>query len=170
MVSFRLLVLSSLIFFCCALAAKPTGLAVEVCKKTSNYSFCVESLYADSRTPTADRYTLAYVAFGLAYLNATKTQDHIAQLLKQQGHSQRLGRCKKDYDKAVSSLQVAYNDLDSETFFELADLAGVASRSAKDCQLAFNGTHSTLSPRNRHLKGLCEICVVVAKLFTGTST
>ncbi|KAF3451921.1 hypothetical protein FNV43_RR08017 [Rhamnella rubrinervis] len=151
-----------------------TVLAIEICKKTSNYTFCVESLYADPRTPNADRYTLAYITFGLAYVNATATQDYIAQLLKKKaGHEhdrkQRLRRCQRDYNKAVSSLEAAYNDLNSETFFELADLAGDAARSSKDCQAAFNGTHyHPLGSRNRDLKGLCEICVVVSKLFTGT--
>lgn len=149
-----------------------TGLAIEICKKTSNYTFCVESLYADPRTPNADRYSLAYITFGLAYVNASTTQDYVAELLKKEAEhdrKQRLRRCQRDYNNAVSSLETAYNDLNSETFFELADLAGDAARSAKDCQAAFNGTHyHPLDTRNKNLKGLCEICVVVSKLFTGT--
>lgn len=148
-----------------------TGLATEVCKKTSNYTFCMESLSADPRTPSADRYTLAYITFGLAYVNASSTHDYIAELLKKEeaehGHKHRLRRCQRDYDKAVSALATAYNDLNSESFAELADLAGDAARSAKDCHAAFNGTHShPLKTRNKDLKGLCEICVVVSKLFT----
>ncbi|KAH7546964.1 hypothetical protein FEM48_Zijuj01G0256900 [Ziziphus jujuba var. spinosa] len=166
MVLFRLLGLSLFIFFCCASAAKQTVLAKEVCKKTSNYTFCVESLYADPRTPKANRQTLAYITFGLAYLNASKTQKLIAELLESQ-LLQFLKRCKNDYDKAVSKLEGAYNDLNSETYFELANDANEASGYAKDCEAAINGRRSSLTPRNRHLKGLCEICVVVAKLFTG---
>lgn len=148
-----------------------TELAIEICKKTSNYTFCVDSLYADPRTPNADRYTLAYITFGLAYINATTTQDYITELLKKKAEKdrkKRLRRCQRDYNKAVSSLATAYNDLNSETFFELADLACDAARSAKDCQAGFNGTHyDPLGTRNKDLKGLCEICVVVSKLFTG---
>ncbi|KAJ7967881.1 Pectinesterase inhibitor [Quillaja saponaria] len=148
-----------------------TQLVDEVCKKTSNYSFCVESLYSDPHTPDADRYSLAYVSFCLAYLNATNTRDYITKLLKHANSShhhyqQDLQRCAGDYKKAVSAIEMAYNDLNSETFFELADLAGVAAHSAENCQANFKGTHSSLTSRNKALKGLCEICVVVSKLFT----
>lgn len=180
--SYGLLGLSTTLFVICMAhpsSASPTtttddepktGLATEVCKKTSNYTFCIESLSTDPRTPSADRYTLAYITFGLAYVNASSTHDYIAELLKKEaehGHKQRLRRCQQDYDKAVSSLATAYNDLNSESFAELADLAGDAARSARDCHAAFNGAHShPLKTRNKDLKGLCEICVVVSKLFT----
>lgn len=77
---------------------KPTKLVDAVCRKTnSSYSFCVESLYSDPRTPTADSYVLAYISFGLAYLNASATQHHVARLLNnktQGGHQlQQLGTC-----------------------------------------------------------------------------
>ena len=155
---------------------KPSELVDGVCKKTSNYSFCVESLYADSRTARADSYGLAFVVFGMSYRNATGTQDLIAQLTKKANRGgqrdqpllTRLQRCSSDYKKAVSALLMAYNDLNSETFFELADMANVASKSAEDCQAGFQKSkYSPLTIRNHVLKGLCEICVVVSKLFTG---
>ncbi|KAM6601823.1 hypothetical protein CsatA_021432 [Cannabis sativa] len=159
----------------------PTELVSGVCNQTSNYSFCVQSLYADPRTPRADSYGLAFVVFGMSYLNASSTQDLIVSLSKNaqrgggsgSGHNQsllltRLQRCGRDYKKAVSALEMAYNDLNSETFFELADMARVAASSAEDCQSGFEKTrNSPLTARNRELKGLCEICVVVSKLFTG---
>lgn len=65
---------------------------------------------------------------------------------------------------AISAIETSYNDLNSETFFELA----VASHSAEDyCQATFKGCHHCpLDFMNNALKGLCEICVVVSKLFT----
>lgn len=150
--------------------AATTELVQHVCNQTSNYSFCVESLYSDPHTPDADTYMLAYVSFRLAYLNATATQDRIAVLLKHAASgqlSQHLHRCSRDYKKATSKLEQAYNDLDSETFFELVDLAGAAAHAAADCQAAFKGTtYSSLATMNKNLKGLSEICIVVSKLFT----
>ncbi|KAL9361016.1 hypothetical protein Peur_043801 [Populus x canadensis] len=66
-------------------------------------------------------------------------------------------------------MEMAFNDLDSETFFELARLAGKASRGGNDCQAAFKRIHSptVLAKGNQDLN-LCEICGVVAKLFTAT--
>ena len=67
---------------------------------------------------------------------------------------------------AISAIETSYNDLNSETF-ELADLAGVASHGVENCQATFKGCHHCpLDFMNNALKGLCEICVVVSKLFT----
>ncbi|XP_018843728.1 cell wall / vacuolar inhibitor of fructosidase 2-like [Juglans regia] len=154
-----------------AATTNPTDLVLHVCRRTSDYSFCVESLYSDLHTPGADAYQLAYVSFRLAYLNATGTQHHIATLLKHSsspGQSQRLRQCSRDYKKATFALERAYNDLDSETFFELADFAGVAAHAAADCQAATKGTYSSLAVMNKNLKGLSEICNVVSKLFSAS--
>lgn len=150
--------------------SKSSGLANEICKKTSNYAFCVNSLSADPRTPRADPLTLAYITFGLAYDNASSTNDYIAHLLKKEeavhGHKQRLWRCKLDYNKAISSLATAWNDLNWDSYPELAGLARDAAHFAEDCQAALKGTHSRpLKTRNKDLNGLCEICVVVSRMF-----
>ncbi|XWS34412.1 hypothetical protein CRYUN_Cryun21dG0036300 [Craigia yunnanensis] len=165
-------------FFCCILSPSSAAtsnqtnkLVDKVCKQTSNYTFCVKALYSDPRTPAADAYTLAYVSFGLAYLNATATQKHIAKLLKINTTTpvshKSLKICQHDYHKAVSALKEAYNDLNSETFFQLAKLAAHAAAAADDCQSAFRGTHyKPLATMNAYLKALSNICVVVSKLFT----
>ncbi|WRX14400.1 Pectinesterase inhibitor domain - like 10 [Theobroma cacao] len=57
-----------------ATSSSPTKLVDKVCNQTSNYTFCVEALDSDPRTPAADAYQLAY-------LNATATQYRIAELL-----------------------------------------------------------------------------------------
>lgn len=150
---------------------QPSDLVKEVCNQTSNFTFCVDSLYSDPRTPHADRYVLAYVSFGSAYRNADATRHYIAMLLSNnvsEPQKRFLQKCSSDYTKAVSKLQEAFGDLDSETFYSLAKLAGIAASSANDCQAAFNGTTSPLTTMNKNLKGLCEICVVVSKLFTQT--
>ncbi|KAI4345770.1 hypothetical protein L6164_012866 [Bauhinia variegata] len=151
---------------------KVTKLVHKVCAKTSDYTFCVESLYADPHTAEADEYFLANIAFRLAYVNATSTQHHIDKLLKKLGTSRpshyqrRLQRCRSDYKKGVSAIEMGLNDLNSESFDLLAGYAGVAAHAAGDCQSSFKGTHSPLTSMNNDLKGLCEICVVISKLFT----
>lgn len=52
-----------------------TKLVDEVRAKTSNYSFCIESLYSDPHAQESDSYGLAYVALRLEYLNATSTRE-----------------------------------------------------------------------------------------------
>lgn len=165
----------ALFIFCATSSIQPTKLVDEVCHSTSSFSLCVESLYTDPRTPSANRYVLAYISFRLAFLNASSSQDHIAKLLKhtkakakaKAGPTQQvLRRCYHDYSKAVSALSSAYNDLNSETFSELVDWAGAASLAADDCQLVVKTTYPPLTTMNLDLKRLCEICVAVSKLFT----
>ncbi|XP_050226973.1 uncharacterized protein LOC126676745 [Mercurialis annua] len=151
--------------------SRPTDLVNKVCKQTRSYSSCVHSLYSDSRTSEADEYTLAYVAVGLAYANASSTRSRISQLLRKNNgnYKQPLERCARNYKDAITLLGMADNDLNSETFFEISDLAGNASAAAYDCEAAFRGFRPPLplGRRNKDLQGLCEICGVVAKLFTG---
>ncbi|XP_041023535.1 putative invertase inhibitor [Juglans microcarpa x Juglans regia] len=149
---------------------QPTKLVNKVCNQTSNYSFCVESLYTDSRTHKAERYELAYVAFRLASFKATSTKDHIAKLLKNNataGQSRHIQRCSRVYKKAVSALAEAYGDLDSESFYMLVGLSNHATHAAADCQAALKGTRlrTPLTAMNEVFKVLCEICVAVSRLF-----
>ncbi|PIA58006.1 hypothetical protein AQUCO_00500144v1 [Aquilegia coerulea] len=155
---------------------KPIKLVDNICKKTSNYTFCVDTLYSDSRvgSPDTDSYLLGYVSFGLAYINATTTSSQIPVLLKNANTQKNaslqhaLQQCHRYYKKAVSAIEEAYNDLNSDTYSNLISLAKVASDSASDCEGSFNGTVKPypLTERNNGLRRLCEICVVVSKLFT----
>ncbi|KAI4296092.1 hypothetical protein L6164_036080 [Bauhinia variegata] len=160
-----------LVLVCChPCGGKVTKLVQEVCAKTSNYSFCVESLYSDPHAAEADAYWLADIAFRLAYVNATSTQNHILELLKKStsgDYRGRLQRCGSDYKKAVSAIEMGLNDLNSESFDLLAGYADHAAHAASDCQSAFEGSpNSPLTYMNNAFKGLCEICVVISKLFT----
>lgn len=148
---------------------QPTELVNEVCNQTSNYTFCVESLYTDPRTQNADSYELAYVAFRLAFFKANSTNDLIAKLLKNNtNEGQSLQTCSGKYENAVFALEEAYGDLDSESFDLLLDLSNNAAQAAADCQAALKGTslRSSLTDMNEDFKVLCEICVAVSKLFS----
>lgn len=162
-----LFALSAFLHSPCASSFQPTELVNKVCTQTSNYTFCVESLYSDPHTPQADRYELAYVAFRLASFNASSTKGHIAKLLKNAtaGQSQRLRRCARDYDKAIWALNEAFGDLDSETFYMLVGLSKDAAHAVADCRATLKGSSVTLTAMNKVFKALCEICVAVSKLF-----
>ncbi|XP_058202714.1 cell wall / vacuolar inhibitor of fructosidase 2-like [Rhododendron vialii] len=176
-----------LLLFCCcsstlvsptsSYAKNPTKLVESVCKNTTTYAFCVDSLYSDPRTPTADAYVLAFVSFDLAYANATSAEAYVRALLgrrhrrgssRRDEYSRLLERCDRLYGEAVSALALALNDLDSETYSELASYAADSARKAGDCQAAFRGTafHSPLTRMNRDLRGLAGICIIVSHLFT----
>lgn len=149
---------------------KVTEIVDKVCKKTSNYKNCVDTLYSDPRTADADRYTLAYVSFGLAYANAVQTRDRIAdELLLHKNDSasrreirQNLQICERDYNKTVKYLESALNDLNSETFFTLPGYANHTARLADDCQAHYPAFTSA------SLNSICQICtLIIVNLFNG---
>ncbi|XP_030550639.1 cell wall / vacuolar inhibitor of fructosidase 2-like [Rhodamnia argentea] len=179
MTSFSSPRLALLCFVFIALSVDPSSAATEmvkrVCDKTSDYRYCVAALYSDPRTPNADAYFLAYISFGLAYLNATHTRDHISGLLRSPGLTDRspgltssLQSCSRHYAAAIAKFESAYNDLNSETFSDLAGYSGGGANAAEDCDRAFGGSAYAplMAGRNRDLKRLSEICTVVSKLFT----
>ncbi|KAI9075720.1 hypothetical protein K1719_042336 [Acacia pycnantha] len=140
----------------------------EICSQTSNFTFCVDTLNSDPQTADAGYLGIAIVTFRLASINATTTRSHILKLLSSCNdptERKNLQRCVGDYNKAVSDISTGYNDLNSETVYELADLANDASLSAQDCESSYNG----LASMNKDLKGICEICVVIANHLTGGS-
>lgn len=169
-----------LFFFCCFFtllnptsshAKKPTELVKSICKNTTIYTFCVDALYSDPRTPTADAYVLSFISFDLAYLNATSTRAYIQTLLSRGSRrdSKLLKRCDRFYGEAVQALALALNDLDSESYSELASYAADSARKARDCQAGFRGRdtdHSPLTRMNRNLRGLAKICIVISNIFT----
>ncbi|KAF8031663.1 hypothetical protein BT93_D0774 [Corymbia citriodora subsp. variegata] len=166
---------SPLLLFCglafavlLASTAADPGLVDKVCKQTPDYKFCSDALNSDPRTPGADRITLAYVAFGLAYRNASSTQRRITSLLRNSTGPvhQHLEQCRGDYATAIAKIQEALANLDSETYAGLDVLASKAGDRADDCESAFEGTKSPLTDSNKVLKGLSEICVAVAHLFS----
>ncbi|KAJ4829677.1 hypothetical protein Tsubulata_047995 [Turnera subulata] len=156
---------------------KPTQLVDTVCKQVSNYTFCVDSLSSDPRTRSADQEQLLFIAFQVACSTALGTRDYIAEQLKNLNapppHNvtrdvrlSHLQKCSRDYDKAVSYLEVNNDNSNFDAALQLADLAGEAARVADHCQAAFGRTASpTLTRRNRDLKLLCEICIAIADMF-----
>ncbi|CAI9784004.1 unnamed protein product [Fraxinus pennsylvanica] len=146
-------------------------LATQVCKNTTNFSFCQAAVYSDTRAPKADRYLLSYIVFGLAYKNATNTSDYIdISLESMEGHAkddiiEAMQKCQGDYKEAIQALSEALNDLDSETFEGLDKLALDVENSARDCEAGFNG-NSPISEKNRNLIQLSNICSVVSELFS----
>ncbi|CAI9756701.1 unnamed protein product [Fraxinus pennsylvanica] len=157
--------------FLCPTSAIPDELATQVCKNTTNFSFCKAAVYSDPRAPKADRYLLSYIVFGLAYKNATNTRDYIDISLKNmEGHAkpeimEAMKKCQGDYKEALQAISEATSDLDSETFDGLDKLAIDVDNLARDCEAGFNGK-SLISEKNQDLIKLSNICYVVSKLYT----
>ncbi|KAG9149448.1 hypothetical protein Leryth_003402 [Lithospermum erythrorhizon] len=145
----------------------------QVCKNTSNFQFCQETIYADPQAPEADRYVLAYITFRKAYQNATSTSKHIVALIKNMtnnmGHEKiiqlgSLKECNGYYNEALKVLGQALNDLNSETFDGLGDYAVSAGNNARKCEPLLKDDE-ILSKKNQDLIKLSEICNVVSKLY-----
>lgn len=166
--------------FLFSLAISPSNAATEivqkVCNQTTYYRYCVAALYSDPRTPNADAYFLAYISFGVAYLNASNSHGYFSQVVTNtRPHHHKLAKslinCRDGYKGAVSALGTAYNDLNSESFAKLGRLSMVAGRAAAECRRALSAVMTpassapALAARNRDMDRLSEICSVVSKLL-----
>ncbi|XP_047313060.1 uncharacterized protein LOC124916391 [Impatiens glandulifera] len=150
-------------------------LLTSVCRNTTDYNFCFDSLSSSdprAATATADPIELAYASFRLAYSKATATKAYIDDhLLKSSSSSEAasnpLHRCSGFYEEAMEALEAAYGDLDSESYYWLAELAGVAGKKVADCNKSFirRKVPTPLSRMIRDLKNLCQICLVISNLF-----
>ncbi|KAI4343188.1 hypothetical protein MLD38_027720 [Melastoma candidum] len=143
-----------------------------VCNQTAYYTYCINALYSDPRTPNADHYFLAYISFGLVFANASNSLDHVSLLLKSPKDpnlTRGLQVCQGWYRRSVTAMLSAKSDLDSHSFSKLASYAGQAVRAADECEAAVGATSSLpalgLNIRNRDIKRLSYICTIVSRLL-----
>ncbi|KAI3456618.1 hypothetical protein Pfo_013281 [Paulownia fortunei] len=152
--------------------AKRIELATQVCRNTTNFAFCRDTIYSDPRAPDADRYVLAYIAFGKAYSNATHTRNYIVSKIKsieaagggKSGILKGLKNCLGYYNEAFRTLSEMLGDLDSESFYELDKLSLDVEGCPRACEKGFHG-RSPITKRNDDLIKLANICYVVSKLY-----
>ncbi|KAE9452798.1 hypothetical protein C3L33_15301, partial [Rhododendron williamsianum] len=71
-------------------------------------------------------------------------------------YSKLLRRCVQLYGEAEVTLGQAFNDMNSEDYYDLGSYAADSARNARDCQAAFRGraSDSRLSRMNRDFLGL----------------
>lgn len=156
---------------CCLLpsaaAAKP-DFAIQVCKNTTDFAFCRAAVYSDSHTRGADQYELVDVIFRLAYPNATDTRDYIAAEIKS-GGSGGLEKCLANYKTSIEILGNMLNDVNSETYDDLASQSMDVERSVRSCRggegLQLQGRWGQLAKRNQNMLKLANMCYVISKLF-----
>ncbi|KAK6149595.1 hypothetical protein DH2020_017120 [Rehmannia glutinosa] len=170
--------LLTLTVLCCLLptplflsaAAEKTQLAIEVCKNTTDFNFCRQSIYSDPRAPTADRVVLASITFTNAYFNATDTRDYIASQIKLIGGGgnpdiiKGLKSCLGNYNEAVRAINEVLGDLNDESYYDFDKLSLDAEKNLRACENGFHG-RSPITQRNVVAIKLANICYVVSKLF-----
>ncbi|KAK6123907.1 hypothetical protein DH2020_042350 [Rehmannia glutinosa] len=137
-------------------AAKKPELAIQVCKKTTDFKFCRQTIYSDPRAPDADRVVLAYIAF--------KNASKIGGGGGKSGILKGLKSCLADYNQAIGDLSEVLRDLDDETYYDFDKLSREAESRARACEKGFRG-RSPIAKGNSDLIKLTNICYVVSKLF-----
>ncbi|RVX13222.1 hypothetical protein CK203_018090 [Vitis vinifera] len=83
-----------------------------VCHESQSYSFCIQALESDPKTPaTKDYMDLAVIALKLGISNSTATRSYISRLYKNPKTDPRkkpaLKGCLSGYDEAVESFKSA---------------------------------------------------------------
>lgn len=142
-----------------------TELATKVCKRTTIFDFCRAVIYSDPRAPTADRVTLAYIAFRQAHTNTTKAADQIASWIDKDGTQVGMKKCQRFYRWAAQSFREATGNMDSQVYGGLDRLAVKGEGYARDCEASLSGWSSPLSEMNQNLIKFSNICDAVSQLF-----
>ncbi|GFQ02766.1 pectinesterase inhibitor [Phtheirospermum japonicum] len=177
----------TLTIFCCFILSPPfisladaarykvkAQLATQVCRNTTDFSFCLKTIYSDPRAPTADRIVLAYIAFGNAYLNSSNTQTQIQLKITdaENGKSDVLDglkSCMGHYTKAIGALSQGAGKLGLGSYYGFDKLSIEAQSHVRDCEKGFNATiGSPMTKENVDVIKLTNICNVVAQLFPYT--
>ncbi|CAI9755069.1 unnamed protein product [Fraxinus pennsylvanica] len=145
-------------------------LATQICKNTTNVSFCMSAIFSDPLASSADRYVLSYIVFGQAYKNATSTKNFIGLSLKSMKSDENrrvlsgMQKCQGFYEDAIRALSEVMNNLDSETFYGLDKAAIDVESSIRACEASFSG-QSPMSQKNQNLVELLKICFAVSQLY-----
>ncbi|CAN0903377.1 Cell wall / vacuolar inhibitor of fructosidase 2 [Linum grandiflorum] len=145
--------------------------AKEVCNQTSDYKLCLDVLYTDPRTPGADRPSIADIVARLAFQNATGMRQYLTSIKGTGGGLVGLSRvkiCRSDYEIAVKKMEMALNDLNSESYYSLVHYARVSAGAARHCQAVFSkSAWQPLGNRTHIFLVLCEAVAFVGNWFTG---
>lgn len=147
-------------------AAGETDLAIQVCKNTTDFTFCHDAVYSDPHTPGADRYQLIDTIFRQAYLNASDTRKYIGEEIKLGGGG--LEKCLANYNGSVKVLESMLNDLNSESYYELDIRSLEVERNVRACikGLRLRGRSPlALAQRNQIMLKFANMCYVVSLLF-----
>ncbi|CAN1850388.1 hypothetical protein LINPERHAP1_LOCUS39850 [Linum perenne] len=145
------------------------------CKKTSSPSLCEVTLFSHQGTSRArDAFTLAYIAVRLSYLNATSTHNYINDLLKNPHGSggevgrQRLRVCESRYSLALGLVSSMDEDINDDTYSNLAYLARAAKAHVKGCEAAFvKATWQPMGNLNQVMEVLFEVIVAIGTSVAG---
>ncbi|KAG8385926.1 hypothetical protein BUALT_Bualt03G0096000 [Buddleja alternifolia] len=147
------------------------SLATEVCKNTTDFNFCRDTIYSDPHGPDADRVFLAYILVRKIYRNASDTKTYIESEIKsiEAGRENRdllkgMKKCVGKYKDVNQTLIGLLSDLDSESYYEFDKRALELDASVRACEKGFNG-RSPITRRSNDMIKLANIFYVISLLF-----
>lgn len=147
-----------------ATAQSTSRLVSDLCKTTSDPTFCLKALGSDPRSATVSNLEkLLPIAIDSAISEATKTRVKIAALLKNTKIDPNtkvdLEICDMYYDQSVSKLQEAISELPEHHYRDLKFHVGAASLAPEDCENSFkvNPSPSPLTENNHNFGISMEI-------------
>ena len=143
-----------------------------ICHKSQNYSFCIQALESDPKTPAAKDYMdLAEISLTLGISNATDTRSYVTDMYENSRTDPKkkptLKACISAYDGAVVSFKSAFGELKEDVLTANYD-AKVAGDGAVSCedQLVSGGVKdSSISKRNQFTLYFSNIADVITTLL-----
>ncbi|XP_033511010.1 pectinesterase inhibitor-like [Nicotiana tomentosiformis] len=112
----------------------------DVCRKSSDYKLCVESLRANPKSSSADQKGLTRIMLQLSLAKAKNIYNEVLILLQQTKEvvlKQCLQICKDNYDEAVDDITSSIEYLDANEFFFARSFAIDATDDSSSCEESF---------------------------------
>ncbi|GMY22408.1 pectinesterase inhibitor-like [Fagus crenata] len=138
----------------------------DLCSKTDDPSFCLQSLKSDPQTATTDLRGLAGVSINLAKTTVTKTHTFIKSQLEKTTDPQlkkQYSQCLDSYDDAIGNVDYASEQLSSSDYGGVSSAASACMTDISDCQDAT----SALPQQNKESNLLCKVTLLIANRLLG---
>ncbi|KAL5735578.1 hypothetical protein ACOSQ2_030366 [Xanthoceras sorbifolium] len=145
----------------------------QVCSRTQNHAFCVQTLTSDPGANTADLKGLAHISLKLTAVTASENEIYISKSLENMTDpdlKQVLDHCNTNYKASVFSLRLAVTSVDRGDYHEVNVSTHIALENANDCDRVIKqGPPPTgLQDRNTKMLQLTDISVAIADSLTNS--
>lgn len=153
--------------------ARPSAVVNQICSKSTNAPFCHKVLNAEH---TTDLKQLARITINYAQTNVSSNHK-LTQSLGSQATNptlkSRYNDCADHYDEAAGDIELALEHFKSGDFLGVNIAVSAVLTYADDCEDAWKtppADPSQLPRKNKDLKDLCDVVLVISNLLSGRST
>ena len=142
----------------------------DICSKTADPSFCLQTLKFDPQTVTTDLLGLAGISIKLAKTTVSETHTFVKSQLAQTTDPKlkaQYSQCNDSYDDATGNVDYANERLKAGDYGGVSSAASACMDDVSDCEDAITGAASSLPRQNKKSNEVCLMTLVIANRLLG---